>query len=124
MPAPDGAASLRRLYGLYGHVGVGVNSSSTVGFYPQKDGLGALTGSPGVVKADSSSAESCKTIKTSAADDKKMSDYIAARTSQPGSYNFTGNNCTNFVRSVLQQANISTPVSPGPRPYYQDLPGK
>jgi RHS repeat-associated protein len=109
--------------GPYGHIGVGVNSSSTVGLYPQKDGLGALTGTRGVVKPDSSKAESCKTMKTSPTDDKKMSDYIAGRTAQPGSYGFTGNNCANFVRSVLQQANISTPISPGPRPFYQGLPG-
>jgi hypothetical protein len=109
--------------GRAGHIGIGINSSSTVGFYPQRDGLAALTGTPGVVKPDSGSAESCKTVKTSPADDKKMSDYIAAQTSQPGSHSFTGNNCTNFVRSVLQQANISTPVSPEPRPFFQGLPG-
>lgn len=42
----------------------------------------------------------------------------------PGIYKFTGNNCTNLVRLTLQQGGISTPGQPGPRPYFDSLPGK
>jgi hypothetical protein len=108
--------------GTAGHVGVGINSSSTVGFYPKSSGIGALTGTPGQVKPDEKSPESCKTISTSSAADKKMSDFIAAQTAQPGNYSLLGSNCTAFVRSVLQQGNVSTPSFPGPRPYYEALP--
>ena len=111
--------------GTAGHVGIGVNSSSTVGFYPKSSGIGALTGTPGEVKHDEKIPESCKSVKTSPADDKKMSDYIAARTAQPGSYSLAGSNCTAFVRSVLLQANVPTiGWSPGPRPFFEALPGK
>ena len=108
--------------GPFGHVGVGINSSSTVGLYPRSSGIGALTGTPGVVQPDAKSAEQCKSVKTSAEDDKKMSDFIAKVTANPGNYSLGGNNCTNFVRSVLQQANISTPSTPAPRPFFGALP--
>jgi hypothetical protein len=110
--------------GTAGHVGIGVNSSSTVGLYPRSDGLRALTGTPGVIKADEKKAEQCTTINTSAEDDRRMLEFIARITAQPGSYSFAGNNCTNFVRSVLQQGGVSTPISPGPRPFFDALPGK
>ncbi|MBX3628249.1 MAG: RHS repeat protein [Rhizobacter sp.] len=109
-----------------GHVGIGVNSSSTVGYYPRSEspGLAAITGTPGAVKSDSKQAEQCKTISTTAEQDKKMTDFIARTTANPGTYRLAGNNCTNFVRSVLQQAGVSTPGSPGPRPYFEGLPGR
>jgi RHS repeat-associated protein len=110
--------------GPYGHIGIGINSSSTQGLYPRESSVRALFGTPGEVKADTSKAEQCKTIKTSADDDRRMSDFLARVKANPGSYGFTGNNCTNLVRLTLQQANISTPGMPGPRPYFQALPGK
>lgn len=110
--------------GPFGHVGIGVNSSSTAGLYPRNDGIGALTGTPGAVKPDTKNPEQCKTVETSAEDDRRMSEFIARATRTPGSYSLSGNNCTNFVRSVLQQANISTPSTPAPRPFFDALPSK
>lgn len=124
---PSGLDATVCLYpgaGTAGHVGIGVNSSSTVGFYPKDSGVSALFGTPGEVKRDEKGAEACKTVKTSPADDKKMSDYIAARTAAPGNYSLAGSNCTAFVRSVLQQGNVQTAVSPGPRPFFEAVPGK
>ena len=109
-----------------GHVGIGINSSSTVGLYPRVEspGLAAVTGTPAAVKGDSKPAEQCKVVSTTAEQDKKMADFIARTTVNPGTYSLGGNNCTNFVRSVLQQAAISTPASPGPRPFFAGLPGR
>ena len=111
---------------IAGHVGVGVNSSSTAGLYPRSEapGLSAITGTPGAIKPDTKQPEQCKTIATSEEQDRRMSEFIANTAANPGTYTLTGNNCTNFVRSVLQQANISTPGVPGPRPYFDGLPGK
>jgi DNA primase len=48
---------------------------------------------------------------------------LARTTANPGTYRLGGNNCTNFVRSVLEQAGVSTPGFPGPSPYFESLPG-
>ena len=112
--------------GTAGHVGIGINSSSTVGLYPRSEspGLAAITGTPAAVKSDTKQAEQCQAVSTTAEQDKKMADFIARTTANPGTYRLGGNNCTNFVRSVLQQAGVSTPGFPGPSPYFDSLPGK
>ena len=125
---PDGLDATVCLYpasGPWGHVGIGINSSSTSGLYP-RDGAGGnpVTGTPGIVKPDSGKAEQCKAIQTTAEQDKKMADFLARATANPGTYKFTGNNCTNLVRLTLQQGGISTSGQPGPRPYFESLPGR
>lgn len=113
--------------GTAGHVGIGVNSSSTEGLYPlsESPGLSAITGTPGAIKPDNKKpAEQCRTIQTSPDQDRRMSEFIERARADPGTYRLTGNNCTNFVRSVLEQGNIRTPISPGPRPFFEGLQGK
>ena len=112
--------------GPAGHVGIGINSSSTVGLYPRSEapGLAGITGTPAAVKSDTKQADQCKTVSTTAEQDKKMADFIARTTANPGMYVLGGNNCTNFVRSVLQQAGISTPGTPVPRIFFPPLPGR
>ena len=85
-------------------------------------GLRALTGTPGAIESDTKQAEQCKAVSTTAEQDKKMADFIVRTTANPGMYTLGGNNCTNFVRSVLQQVNISTPGFPGPKPYFDAKP--
>lgn len=121
----DATVCLYPASGPYGHVGIGINTPSTVGLYPRSEAPGwrGLTGTPAEVKPDINKAEQCKTINTTPDQDKKMAEFIERTTANPGTYRFTGNNCTNFVRSVLEQAGISTPSSPGPRPYFAALPG-
>ena len=127
---PTGLDAMVCLYptdgGPYGHIGIGVNSSSTVGLYPRSEspGLRAFTGTPGAIKSDTKQAEQCKAVSTTAEQDKKMADFIVRTTANPGMYTLGGNNCTNFVRSVLQQAGISTPGTPVPRIFFPPLPGK
>lgn len=126
---PDGLDATVCLYpgaAGAGHVGIGINSSSTVGLYPRSESPGvlAITGTPAAVKSDTKQAEQCTSISTTAEQDKKMAEFIARTTADPGTYRFGGNNCTNFVRSVLQQAGASTPSSPAPRIYFTGLTGK
>ena len=112
--------------GPAGHVGIGINSSSTVGLYPRSEspGLAGITGTPAAVKSDTKQAEQCKTGSSTAEQDKKMADFIAQTAADPGTYALGGNNCTNFVRSVLQQAGVSTPGTPVPRFFFPAVPGK
>jgi RHS repeat-associated protein len=92
-----------------GHVGIGVNTPTTVGMYP--DG----------VKPDVKEAQECKSIQTTAAQDKKMSDFMHdVATTDPG-YQLTGNNCVAFVRAVLQQAGVITPDSIVPIFFFPEL---
>ncbi len=110
----------------FGHVGIGINSSSTSGFYPRSNAPGnPLTGTDGEVKADTKDAQRCKTISSTPAQDKKMQDFIKGASMPPSAgYQLTGNNCVNFVRSVLQQGGISSPDTIRPIPFYNGLPGK
>lgn len=112
--------------GPAGHVGIGVNSSSTVGLYPRSEspGLAGITGTPAAVKSDTKQAEQCKTASSTAEQDKKMADFIARTIANPGTYTLGGNNCTNFVRSVLQQAGVSPSGSSVPRIFFPTVPGK
>ena len=112
--------------GPAGHVGIGINSSSTVGLYPRNEspGLAAITGTPAAVRSDTKQADQCKTVSTNAEQDKQMAEFIARTTASPGTYTLGGNNCANFVRSVLQKAGLSTPGSPIPRIFFPALAGK
>ena len=112
--------------GPAGHIGIGGNSSLTVGLFPRSEspGLAAITGTPAAVKADIKQAEQCKKSNSTAEQDKKMADFIAQTTANPGTYTAGGNNCTNFVRSVLQQAGVLTLGTPVPRIYFPSLPAK
>ncbi|MEO8165904.1 MAG: RHS repeat-associated core domain-containing protein, partial [Betaproteobacteria bacterium] len=111
--------------GGFGHVGIGVNSSSTVGLYPMDGGSGnAVSGTPGEVKPDTKDPQGCKTISTSPAQDKKMSEFIkGASTPSIVDYTLAINNCVNFVRMVLQQGGISSPDTIRPVPFFNGLPG-
>ncbi|ASR42745.1 hypothetical protein BEN78_04435 [Xanthomonas citri pv. mangiferaeindicae] len=110
---------------IWGHIGIGVgsNPTSTVGYYPKAASGRAITGTPGVVKPDSGSAEECKTIKTSPEQDKTMQSVIDGVAANPGSYTFTGNNCVSFVRSVLGSVEIETPSSIRPRAFLDGIEG-
>lgn len=68
---PDGLDATVSLYagaGTAGHVGIDINSSSTVGLYPRSEspGVAAITGTPAALKADTKQAEQCKTVSTAA----------------------------------------------------------
>jgi RHS repeat-associated protein len=126
---PTGLDAMVCLYsgaGGAGHVGIGINSSSTVGLYPRSTapGISAITGTPAAVKADTKNAQQCKSISTTAEQDKKMSDFIQQTIANPGTYALSGNNCVSFVRATLSEAGISSATTPAPRIFFPALPGK
>lgn len=108
----------------FGHVGIGVNSNSTQGFYPKNNGFDALIGTLGKVKSDTGYPKSCKTISTSPAQDKQISNFIKGASTPPlNDYTFFSNNCVNFVRNALRAAGVNSPETIAPKPFFENLPG-
>ncbi|GIK36000.1 MAG: hypothetical protein BroJett010_25590 [Gammaproteobacteria bacterium] len=109
----------------FGHVGYGVNSSETYGFYPEDvDEGNPITGTPGIVKKDTKTPDSCKTISTTAEQDKILLDFLKGSRVPPfPNYTLTRNNCVSFVRQALDQAGIVAPTTIRPKPFFEDLPG-
>ncbi len=113
--------------GGFGHVGIGINSSSTSGFYPRSNAPGnPVTGVAGIVQRDTKSANQCKAIETTPEQDRLMSEFMKmASQGTPSDYALFTNNCTNFVREVLLQGGLSVPAaSPRPELFFRSLPGK
>lgn len=105
-----------------GHVGIGINSTRTTGFYPLNRNFGALIGTdPGVVKHDTGDAASCKSIKTTPEQDRRMQNAISGSRDIHGGYSLTGNNCVNFVRLILQQGGATSSASIVPKPCFEGL---
>ncbi len=94
-----------------GHVGIGVNSDKTVGFYPaQPDDPSALVGAPGVVKPDDQSQpHSIRRIPTTPEQDELVKKYIENRTQNPGEYRLFDENCGDFVRDSMRAGKINVP---------------
>ncbi len=112
--------------GPFGHVGIGINSSSTSGFYPKSNAPGnPITGTRGVVQGDSKAAQSCKSISTTSEQDKAMSEFMRLAGKGSGSdYALLTSNCVSFVHQVLNQGGVSLPgPSPRPRLFFDSLPG-
>ncbi|WP_372625787.1 RHS repeat-associated core domain-containing protein [Arsukibacterium sp.] len=106
--------------GGFGHVGIGVNTSSTRGFYPDDNASGSpLTGKPGIVLSDDSNKQqSCKTMETTKEQDDAVASFI---NNYQGEYVFTGNNCVNFVRNALDLAGIESSTTIRPKPFFRSL---
>jgi RHS repeat-associated protein len=126
---PTGLDAMICLYpgaGGFGHVGIGVNSTATRGFYPRSDAPGnPITGKAGTVQSDTRTAQSCKRVETTSEGDKAMADFIKlASNGSPSDYALLTNNCVAFVNQVLNQGGVSlAPGSPRPRLFFDALPG-
>lgn len=86
-----------------GHVGIGVNTDKTQGFYPKDESIGTkiLEGLgvdvPGAVKKDDlSQPHASFTIHTTPAQDRAVQRYIDQTKAHPGSYNLYQKNCALF----------------------------
>jgi len=110
----------------FGHVGVGVNSNSTFGFYPIPDQPGNLiTGTPGEVKPDTRKPLRCKRVETNSAQDEAMSAFIEGSQMPPaGDYTFAAGNCVNFVQMTLDAGDVPAPDGIAPIPFFGALKGK
>ncbi len=117
--------------GGLGHIGIGVNTSTTEGFYPLHtptpffpyDGYNiAFLADPGIIQTDNrAEAINSLVIQTTPQQDQAIQAYINSRIQNPGIYNLFGRNCTSFVRGALAAGGIDTPWSTGPSTLFFDL---
>ncbi len=99
--------------GGFGHIGIGVNSQNTTGFYPAPNASiwSLMTGDPvpGVMLPDTRTPNQTITIPTTPAQDKAIQDFIDARQRNPGIYDLNDRNCTTTVHDALNAGGINTP---------------
>jgi RHS repeat-associated protein len=97
------------------HVGVGVNSDPSQGFYPLWP---KMPYSPGVLVPDSTRqngpADTVVTIPTGPVQDRSVQDYLKRRQLNPGRFKFPGRDCTSVPNDILKQ--LGRPVQPDPIP--------
>ena len=94
------------------HVGIGVNSPITNGYYPaeNKDLTPLNISVPGVEKPDTGETPiDSITIHTDPQQDAAVLAFIKNRMKNPGKYNLYSRNCANAVESALSSAHISAP---------------
>ncbi len=110
-----------------GHVGVGVNTDQTVGFYPNNDwgSVNIFGGTPGHIQPDDPNGDrtvqNVIVIPTSPDEDAAAQAYIDNFTKNPGNWSLFGRNCTFFVEKVLGAAGRGTSTSNWPRWLMHDL---
>lgn len=91
-----------------GHVGVGINSTDTQGFYPTTHRVCLLTGCdvPGDLLNDQTQHPGVTpekiVIPTTPQQDRAMQQVIDQRKASHGNYNMYGRNCATFVEDVLR----------------------
>ncbi len=103
-----------------GHIGLGVNTDDTVGFYPNHDTLY----SPGHIQPDDpnteGSPEGCIILITTPQQDQNIQDYINKRKAKPGWWR-PGRDCSNFVHDALGAGGIKVGDSTFPRSVFGNL---
>lgn len=101
---PDGLDVTVCLYP--GHIGLGVNTSNTVGRRPAGSSslIDAILGKnvPGEVSPDTGSKLDCTTIKSTTDEDKRVQQFIDENTIKPEDYNLTQRSCVDLVRDPLR----------------------
>lgn len=98
--------------GTADHIGIGVNSPSTYGYYPAANGAVTPTGIsvPGIEKPDAGEIPiDSITIPTDPQQDAAVLQFIRDRINNPGKYNLYTNNCAITVEAALNRAKISAP---------------
>lgn len=102
-----------------GHVGLGVNSDTTEGFYPDKDNYQAVIGGPGHVQVDTHQVTDYVVIPTTPDQDRSIQLYIDQH--QKGHYSFLNSNCARFVEHALAAGGVSSSNTIDPITLMQDL---
>jgi RHS repeat-associated protein len=109
----------------YGHVGIGVNSTRTTGFYPTPGASewDVITGKPvpGEMRPDNKERIQSITIPTLPEVDRAVQDFINNRTANPGRFDLNDRNCATTVRDALAAGGIPTPQTIYPRDLMQNL---
>jgi len=110
-PSPQGSPN------PYGHIGIGVNTPQTEGFYPDID----LPAYPGHILPDTLPPIKCMIIHTSPDQDKNIQDFINSRKKTPGWWRFPGGDCANFVHDALKAGGINVGDSSLPPKVWSNL---
>ncbi len=99
--------SLYECCGPYNHVGIGVNTSRTVGFRPTRPNAFLWPGEVSDDATNSGRLLQTITIKTTPLQDVAIQRYIDERRARPGWYNvLSGRHCGGFVREALGKGGI------------------
>ena len=108
-----------------GHVGIGVNTPNTTGFYPapgaSQFSVAAGQPVPGVMQPDTRTPIDTITIPTTPAQDKAIQDFIYARRFFPGNYDLNDRNCATTVRDALGAGGVNTPETILPKTLFENL---
>lgn len=115
--------------GATGHVGIGVNGSSSFGYYPtapsKTDYELVLPGVPGRVELDKllqSQPDGAIWLEGSINSTERLKGYIRNATLNPGTYTLPFNNCTTFAASALRDSGFQNiPFSLIPLSYINSL---
>ncbi len=142
----DVTVTLYRGSGGFGHIGIGVNTNQTQGFYPlhvpipisipgytgviDSHNLSPIVNVGAVLPDDPKKTIDSITIHTTPDQDRRIQDYINSRIGNPGIYNLFGRNCTDFARKALRAGGIETqpgilpadPFFPLKYPWYDQSP--
>lgn len=122
----DAVITRWRCCGGFDHIGIGVNTGDTKGFYPMRSGR-PFDG--GIVLSDLQRYEGPDqlveffVIKTTPQQDERISAYIARRTLAPGRYNIlSGRHCGGFVQDALRAGEIDPlPTVLSPAGFFEAL---
>jgi RHS repeat-associated protein len=109
------------------HIGIGVNSPLTYGFYPAADAAATLLdiNVPGIEKPDAGEIPiDSITIHTDPQQDAAVQAFIKDRMKNPGKYNLYHRNCATTVESALSSANLSSPNDTLPKSLFDWLKQK
>jgi hypothetical protein len=107
--------------GGLGHVGVGVNTEKTEGFFPRENSWLAGIATPGEVRSDDLSLpHDTLRIRTTPEQDAAAQSYIDNRKANPGDYGALTRQCTGFVDGALNAAGVEVP-SDSTEDIYDDL---
>jgi hypothetical protein len=107
----------------FGHMGIAVNSSWTLGFYGD-DSLSMLIGDPvsGHVAPDfGHDVIATIRIETTPEQDRLISGFIVKRIVHPGMYTLGGRNCAAFVREALRAGGLETSRSVFPSRVMEEI---
>ena len=109
----------------FGHVGVGVNTENTEGFYPRENTWRMGFETPGEVRSDDPNLpHDMLRIPTTPEQDTAAEAYINNRKSTPGNYGLFTRQCTGFVDGVLNAAGVEVPSDSTEDPYDDLIPNR
>jgi hypothetical protein len=95
----------------HGHVGLGVNTTDSVGYYP----TGSPFGSPGTVLPDNPNAgKVCYPLDTTPAQEAKIANCLKNLGLKPGTFFLPLSNCATHAGDCLREGGVNAPATNSP----------